>query len=484
MKITSHDPVEPAAAGYRRRTKIIATLGPATQSPEMIEKLILQGMNVVRINMSHSSHDGARTIHKNVREISARLGIQVAVLMDMQGPAIRTGDLPNAIQLKPGERLVFTVRGEKSEEHASVDVNYDGLVDDIKVDDVVLVDNGAIQLRVLEKRRNQLHCVVLTPGTLGNRRHINLPGVRVNLPALTDKDIKDIDVGIEIGVDWFAMSFVREPEDILKLKAILDYRKAPQKVVAKLEDQEGVRNLDGIIAAADCVMVARGDLGIECPYEELPIIQRRAVKHCLRIGRPVIVATHMLESMIENPSPTRAEITDVANAVFEQADAIMLSGETSVGKYPLKCVELMDRIARRIERSGGAGYAQEAQLDRPYAKLVKSASVLATEVKADAMLVFTRSGEMARCTSWLRPAAANLYAFTGNRVLLTQLPLYWGLEPYFLDIDKDPTQNVLNAITLLKTNGRLKPGQKVVAVTQIAKADGRLVDAVQLEEVE
>jgi pyruvate kinase len=478
------DALEPSAHTHRRRTKIIATLGPASDSPEMIEKLILAGMNVVRINMSHSTHDGARAIVTRVREIAARLGTQVSVLMDTQGPAIRTGDLPTAIQLKPGQTFVFTVRGDKSEEHASVDVNYDGLVDDIKVDDVVLVDNGAIQLRVLEKRRNQLHCRVLTPGTLGNRRHINLPGVRVNLPALTDKDLRDIDLGIEIGVDWFAMSFVREPEDVMRLKAILDYRKAPQKVVAKLEDQEGVRNLDQIIATADGVMVARGDLGIECPYEELPIIQRRVVKHCLRIGRPVIVATHMLESMISNPSPTRAEITDVANAVFEQADAIMLSGETSVGQYPVRCVEMMDRIARRIERSGGAGFAEEAALDRPYAKLVKSASVLAKEVRAEAMLVFTRSGEMARCTSWQRPLAANLFAFTGNPVLLRQLPLYWGLEAYHLDIDLDPTRNVAAAVELLKANGRLKPGHKIVAVTQIAKADGRLVDAVQLEEVE
>jgi pyruvate kinase len=232
------------------------------------------------------------------------------------------------------------------------------------------------------------------------------------------------------------------------------------------------------------VMVARGDLGVECPFEELPIIQRRVVKHCLRIGRPVIVATHMLESMISNPAPTRAEITDVANAVFEQADAIMLSGETSVGQYPVKCVDMMDRVARRIERSGGAGYAEEALLDRPYAKLVKSASVLSNEVRADAILIFTRSGEMARCAAWQRPMSAPIYAFTGNRVLLTQLPLYWGLEPYFMDIDADPTRNVYNAIQLLKERGLLESGQTVVAVTQIANPGGRLVDAVQLEEVE
>ena len=343
----------------RRRTKIIATLGPATHSPEVIEQLVKAGMNVARLNMSHAKHATVEENVRNIREISKRLDMPVAILMDTQGPAIRTGDLSSALTLTPGQRIALTVRGEKSEEEFSVDVNYDHLVDDIRVDDIVLVDNGTIQLRVLEKKHNQLACVVLTPGVLGSRRHINLPGVRVNLPALTDKDIEDVELGVRLGVDYFAMSFVREPEDVLRLRAILDYRKSKQRIIAKLEDQEGVRNLDAIIKVADGVMVARGDLGIECPYEELPIIQRRIVKHCIRFGKPVIVATHMLESMIENPSPTRAEITDVANAVYEQADAIMLSGETTVGKYPVRCVELMARVAARIESSASNPLAAE-----------------------------------------------------------------------------------------------------------------------------
>ena len=468
---------------HTRRTKIIATIGPATWAPDMLEKLITAGMDIARINMSHATADQARETCERVRAASARVGRRVGVLMDLQGPAIRTGELSVALDLKPGQTIALTVRGEVSEEEHSVDVNYDDLVDDIKVGDVVLVDNGTIQLKVLEKKRNQLKCEVLTQGTLGSRRHINLPGVRVNLPALTDKDIQDVELGIEIGVDFIAMSFCREAEDVVKLKAILDYRRAHQKVIAKLEDQEGVRNLISIIDEADGVMVARGDLGIEVPYEELPIIQRRIVKSCIIRGKPVIVATHMLESMIENPSPTRAEITDVSNAVFEQADAIMLSGETSVGKYPVKCIEIMDRIAARIERSGGANYAEMARMDSLGAKMVKSANVMAHEVSAEALVVFTRGGNMARNAAWLRPIHTPLYAFTDNPKLLNQLTLNWGVRPYFLAFDNDPAKNFENAVAMLKKEGRVKSGSNVVAVTEV-NISGRLIDTILMETVD
>lgn len=472
----------PPSTAYRR-TRIIATLGPATDSPAMIEKLLVAGMDVARINMSHATPEQARAHTAALRSLSEKLNRSVGIMMDLQGPAIRTGDLPVALNLKPGDHIALTVRGEKSEEHHSVDVNYEHLVDDIKVDDVVIVDNGNIQLRVMEKRRNQLKCEVLTEGTLGSRRHINLPGVRVNLPALTEKDIKDIELGIELGVDFIAMSFVREAADVMRLKAILEYRKAPQKVIAKLEDQEGVRNLQEIVSAADGVMVARGDLGIELPYEELPITQRRIVKACVSQGKPVIVATHMLESMIENPSPTRAEITDVSNAVYEQADAIMLSGETSVGLYPLQCIEIMDRIARRVERSGGANYAEGAVMDTLGAKMTKSAIVLAREVNAAALMVFTRRGRMARNAAWQRPLHTPLYAFSDNPVVLPQLMLSWGIQPYPLVFDADPPVNVANAVALLKSRRLLKSGDNVVAITEV-NLHGRLVDTVLMQTVD
>jgi pyruvate kinase len=466
-----------------RRTRIIATLGPATESPEMIERMIQAGVNIFRINMSHASHEQVRRVVHDIREISNRQITRTGIMLDTRGPEIRTGDVPADLNLAAGSRIGLTVRGEKSAEEVSVDVNYDNLVDDIKVGDVVLIDNGNIELKVEEKKHNQLLCLVLTPGTLKSRRHVNLPGVRVNLPALTAQDKEDIRLGIELAVDWFAMSFVREPDDVKQLKAILDFHDAPQKVIAKLEDQEGIRNLNQIIEVADAIMVARGDLGIECPFEELPIIQRRMVKQCARMGKPVIVATHMLESMIHNPSPTRAEVTDTANAVYEQADAIMLSGETSVGDYPLKCVEIMDRIARRIERSGGAGYYDNVEMESKFAKLVKSASVLATECEADALIVFTQSGVIAQNAARLRLVSTPIFAFSSDQVLLNQLPLYWGLNPSYLEMSENPEDNVHRAVTKLRERNLLKAGDKVVAVTEVT-IRGRLVDTILMETVD
>jgi len=466
-----------------RRTRIIATLGPATESPEMIKKMIEAGVNIFRINMSHAKHDKVREAVKLIRQISEKHITRVGIMMDTRGPEIRTGDVPKDLNLEAGQTIGLTVRGEKSAEEFSVDVNYDELVDEIREGDVVIIDNGTIELKVERKKKNQLVCKVLTPGTLKSRRHVNLPGVRVNLPALTQQDKEDIKLGVELGVDWFAMSFVREPEDVMRLKAILDYHNAPQKVVAKLEDQEGIRNLNEIVDAADAIMVARGDLGIECPYEELPIIQRLMVKQCAKKGKPVIVATHMLESMIQNPSPTRAEITDTANAVYEQADAIMLSGETSIGQYPLKCVEMMDRIARRIERSGGAGYYENVEMHSKFAKLVKSAAVLAEECEADALIVFTTSGIIARNAARLRLVSTPIFAFSNDESLLNQLPMYWGIHPSFLETSDDPEDNVSRAVKKLRERNLLNVGDKVVAVTEV-RINDRLVDTILMEEVE
>src|SRR5438105_11126935 len=272
-------------------------------------------------------------------------------------------------------------------------------------------------MKVLAKHANKVECEVLTPGKLGSRRHINLPGVKVSLPALTAKDLRDVDLGLELGVDYFALSFVREAADIQHLRKIIDPVPRKPLIIAKIEDEQAIKHLDSIIVACDGIMVARGDLGIEVPYEELPIIQRKIVKTCLRVGRPVIVATHMLESMIENPMPTRAEITDVANAVFEQSDAIMLSGETTVGKYPIKCIEVFDTIARRIERSGGANYSERANLSSARQKMVKSAVVMANELNAGGIRVCTLHGTMARVASWMRWAHSRRHAMCPNQAV-------------------------------------------------------------------
>ncbi len=463
-----------------RKTKIIATLGPATESPEVIGQLIDAGLNLVRLNMSHATHAWARRIVETVRAAAQLRQTRIGILLDTQGPAIRTGDLPAALDLRPGQKFTLTVRGEHSEERQSVDVNYENFVNDISVGDIVLVDNGSIEMKVLAKFHNRIECEVLTPGKLGSRRHINLPGVKVSLPALTAKDLEDVRLGLELKVDYIALSFVREARDILQLKEIVSTATERPLIVAKIEDQQAVKNLNEIIAAADAIMIARGDLGIECPYEELPIIQRRAVKQCLHFGKPVIVATHMLESMIENPMPTRAEITDVANAVFEQSDAIMLSGETSTGKYPVRCVEVFHRIAERIERSGGANFAEHAELTLPRQKLVKSAVVMANELRATALIVFTVHGRTARYASWLRPRYSPIFAFCGNESTAQSLLLHWGVTPLVLPFQQDnPEKTISQALRLLVQKKLLQAGQTVVVVSAIS-AEDKLVDAIQM----
>jgi len=466
-----------------RKTKIVATLGPATSSPEMIGALIDAGVNVFRLNMSHAPHDWVRNVVASIRAASSARQNHVGILMDTQGPAIRTGDLPVPLNLKPGQKFTLTVRGERSEEEQSVDVNYENFINDINVGDVVLLDNGAIEMKVLAKSGNKVECEVLTAGTLGSRRHINLPGVKVSLPALTAKDIADVKLGLELQVDFIALSFVREARDLLQLKELFTDSKHQPRVVAKIEDQQAIKNLDAIIAEADGIMVARGDLGIEIPYEELPIVQRRIVKTCLRVGKPVIVATHMLESMINSPMPTRAEVTDVSNAVYEQADAIMLSGETTVGKYPLKCIEVFDRIAKRIERSGGANFYEHAELTQARQKIVKSAVVMANELKADAILVFTRHGSMARFAGWMRPHHSTVYGLCARESVARGLALSWGVIPVVIPFDLINPQNTIEtALKQLIAEGRLKKGQTAVIIGSTLSGD-QIIDAVQMRVV-
>jgi pyruvate kinase len=364
-----------------------------------------------------------------------------------------------------------------------VDVNYENFVNDISVGDVVLMDNGAIEMKVLAKNGNKVECEVLTAGKLGSRRHINLPGVKVSLPALTAKDIRDVKLGLELGVDFIALSFVRESRDLLQLREMFEEGKPAPFVIAKIEDQEAIKNLESIVREADGIMVARGDLGIEIPYEELPIVQRRIVKTCLRIGRPVIVATHMLESMIQSPMPTRAEVTDVANAIFEETDAIMLSGETTVGKYPLKCIEVFDKIAKRIERSGSAQFHESAELVNARQKLVKSAVVMANELKAAAILSFTRHGHMARYAAWMRPRYSPIYAMCDNEKSANELTLSWGVTPFVMEFDFIEPQNTIElGLKRLTEEGRLQKGDTVVIIGAISVGT-EIVDAVQMRTV-
>jgi len=462
-----------------RKTKIICTLGPATEKPEVLRQLIRKGSDVFRLNMSHASHDWVRKMVPYIRMLAEKAGRPVALLLDTQGPAIRTGDLKANLQLKPGDILEFTVCGAKSNERYSVDVNYRGFANDVTVGNTILVDNGLIKLLVIDKGRNRVRCKVLTSAILGSRRHINLPGVHVNLPSLTRKDLEDVSLGVEMGADFIGLSFVREKRDIEQLRNLLSKKKSKAQIVAKIEDQLAVRSIDKMIESADAIMVARGDLGIECPMEDLPIIQRRIVKNCLRLGKPVIVATQLLESMISNPLPTRAEITDVANAVFEQADALMLSGETTIGRYPVECVEVLRRVAMRIERSGGAGYAENAQLENTRQKMVASAVALANSLQDSKLVVFTLLGRMARYASNLRPQRAPIFAFTPSEEVYRQLALYWGTFPACIDFAGGPDRTMAAAEKFLRKNKWAAPGDRLVIVSDM-RMGRAMIDSIQL----
>src|SRR3954470_14621439 len=472
-----------------RRTKIIFTLGPATESEEMLEKMIRAGADIIRLNMAHAKHEWTRQVIRRIRAVSKRIDREVAIMMDIKGPEIRTGDLEVPIELKAGEIFDFTVkpgmsleRGASAEEIRSVDVNYQDLVKDIKVGDTVLVDNGLLRLEVLAKNEARIRCRVLIPGELKSRRHINLPGVKVNLPSFTEKDRGDSIVGLEEGIDFLALSFVREAKDISLLRAFLAEKKSKVRIIAKIEDQSAIANLNEIVAACDGLMVARGDLGIECPFEELPVIQRRAVHACLAQGRPVIVATHILESMISQPVPTRAEITDVANAVFELADCVMLSGETTVGKYPLDCVQMLDKISRRIELEADDEWKEPAVFTGERMKVLHSAVVLANELPNSKLLTFTRHGFMAQGLALLRPAHSPILAFTPAPDVFRQLRLLRAVEPHLMPLASDPNETIENALGLLRRAGRVALGDKVVIATDILAQD-RLVDSVQLRTV-
>ena len=465
-----------------RKTKIICTLGPATEKTEVLRQLIQKGSDVFRVNMSHATHEWVREIVPRIRMLAQKTGRAVALLLDTQGPAIRTGDLKASLHLKPGDILEFTVGGAKSKERYSVDVNYGGFVDDVTVGNTILVDNGLIKLLVLDKGKNRVRCKVLTRAVLGSRRHINLPGVRVNLPSLTSKDLVDISLGMEMGADFIGLSFVREKSDIEQLRKLLAKKKSTAQIVAKIEDQLAVRSIDKIIESTDVIMVARGDLGIECPMEDLPIIQRRIVKNCLRLGKPVIVATQLLESMITNHLPTRAEITDVANAVFEQADALMLSGETTIGSYPVECVEVLRRVAIRIERSGGAGYAENALLENTRQKMVASAVTLADSLQDSKLVVFTVQGRMARYASNLRPQRAPIFAFTPNEEVYRQLALHWGTHPACIDFAGGPDRTISAAEKFLRKNKWVTPVDRMVIISDVLMGRA-LVNSIQLRVV-
>ncbi len=460
-----------------RRTKIICTIGPATASYEMLEKLALAGMNVVRLNMSHADHDSAQEIVNWIRTLNRKLNYPVAILLDTQGPEIRTGDIAEPMELESGDVVTVSVL-PGDVESSSIHINYHELVDVLEVGNRLTVDNGLINFEVLEKQGDQLVCKVLDGGKLGGRRHVNLPGVRVNLPAITQKDRRDIQFGLDNDLDFIALSFVRTPDDIVELKELMGPKAKNTKIIAKIEDQEGVRNIHGIVEEADGVMVARGDLGIETNIADLPNIQRRIVHSALQGGKRCIVATHMLESMIENPIPTRAEVTDVANAIYEGVDAVMLSGETSIGQYPVRCVEQLDNIARHSEGWPGLGYEKDLVPETDKQHIAINAVSLAEDIKAKGIVVITRRGITADLVTNARPHSVPIFAFTNHSQTRRRLTINRAVIPYRMEFSSQPEKTLQRALGILKEREGFEAGDKVVVISDVLAEFNS--DAIQL----
>ena len=468
--------------GYYRHTKIIATVGPSTESEEKLGQLITSGVDVLRLNMAHGSGDWAKTLIERVRKVSNQLDRHVAVMMDVKGPEIRTGVVETPIELAVGDLFEFYT-DVPTPGLRGVSVNYPGLPTDVSLGATILVDSGLMRLEVQELDETHVRCKVLTPGKLGSRRHVNLPGMMVNLPSLTEKDERDLRAGVEAGIDFVALSFVRKSDDILLLRDFLDNLGSRARIIAKIEDQSGVRNMHSIIKVTDAVMVARGDLGIEIDYHTLPLVQTQMVDLCLKEGKPVIIATHLLESMISAPMPTRAEISDISTAVRERADAVMLSGETTTGLYPLECVDVMKNIIASIEPTEKRPVNETIELEHPKAKMLRAATVLARELGESGIVVFTRSGFLAYTLAALRAVGVPIYAFTDDVETFRHLLLPWGVEPFLMPFSDDPEETVKNALAYLKRQRWADSGTWLVVITNVL-AQGRIIDSLQLRQVE
>ena len=450
-----------------RRTKIICTIGPATTSFEALKQLYEAGMNVVRLNMSHADHATSKKIINWVKTLNRQIPYPIPILLDTQGPEIRTGVLANPMELKTGDVVTLSVRDSELVEQKSIQINYDDIVDAVDVGGVITVDNGLMNFKVLQKKQHQLTCEVIDGGTLGSRKHVNLPGVRVNLPAITAKDEQDIKFGIDNDVDFIALSFVRSPDDITQLRTLLGKKQQSVKVIAKIEDQEGVKNIHDIASLSDGIMVARGDLGIETDITNLPNIQRRLVHASAKAGVRCIVATHLLESMIDNPIPTRAEVTDVANAIYEGTDAVMLSGETSVGNYPIRCVEQLDKIAKNSEKFSGLGYEKALTVNVDKQHVAVHAVALAEALNAKGIVVITRRGLTADLVTNAKPQTVPVYAFTNNSQTRRRLALNRAVYAHRMAFSNDPEKTLQRAFDLLRDREGLSESSKLVVISDV-----------------
>ncbi len=455
-----------------KKTKVVCTIGPASESEEMLEKLMLAGMNVARLNFSHGTHPEHQVRIDRIRKVADKLGLPIAIMLDTKGPEIRLGDFKDGqIEVEAGDTFTLTTRdllGDKT----IVSVSHKGLASDVKVGDFILIDDGLIELEVKEiKDGTDIICRVNNAGQMSNHKGVNVPNVKISLPAITEKDRDDILFGIENQVDFLAASFVRKKEDVFEIRRILEDNHGEYiQIIPKIENQEGIDNIDEIIKASDGLMIARGDLGVEVPPQEIPLEQKMLIKKCYLAGKPVITATQMLDSMIRNPRPTRAEVTDVANAIIDGTSAIMLSGETAAGKYPEEAVKMMTSIAKRIEES----LDYDLMLDESVSLLEntttnsisKSACVVARDLEAAAIVAATTSGATARALSKYRPKT-KILAVTPCEKTVRKMALSWGVEPLLIP-DFTSTDDLVNeSLDLLVQAGMLEEGDLTVVTAGV-----------------
>lgn len=445
-----------------RRTKIVATVGPATSDREMLELMVEAGMDIARINCSHADHGTVARVIEDLREISQEMDKPVGILLDLSGPKIRTGIMAGSIpvRLYTGQKFILTNRKIDGTAHA-VSTNYPKLALEVKVQDTILLDDGLIELIVLDTDETDVVCEVVNGGILKNKKGINLPGVRLSIPAVTEKDKVDLDFGLKQEVDFVALSFVRDPDDVTYLKKLIGDHWPPVSVIAKLEKPEALEHLDEILDVADGVMIARGDLGVELPPEQVPAAQKLITRKANAIGKPVITATQMLESMIENPRPTRAEASDVANAIFDGTDAVMLSGETAAGKYPVEAIKMMGRIAAAAE--GTVDYAELKKHKTPSSAhaIAHAACSMAVDMKAKAIAAFTKSGSTARLISQFRPPTP-IIALTQQTHVYRQVALCWGIVPIMLTEVRDSEGTLALVEEALLKKGFVSSGDSMI----------------------
>jgi pyruvate kinase len=472
----------------RKKTKIVATLGPSTDTPQIIEKMILEGVDVFRINFSHADHSEVKNRIKMIREVSEKIQSNTSILADLQGPKLRIGKVEEGVKVEPGDLVTFqngeTFLGNKKKVH----MNYKNFSRDVKPGERVLLDDGKLIFEIVSTdKKTKVEAKVIQGGSLKSKKGVNLPNTVLSLPALTAKDIIDAEFAIRQNVDWIALSFVRNSNDILDLKKLIEQHadfKIP--IIAKIEKPEGIENIDKIISYCDGLMVARGDLGVEIPPAEVPLIQKELVKRAKKARIPVIIATQMMESMIDSLTATRAEVNDVANSVMDGADAVMLSGETSVGKYPVEVIETISSIIHSVEHSELITVPQKPPNIRTLRFITKSicyhAVHIANDVQAKAICTLTNSGYTAFQVSAWRPNS-HILVFTSNKRILTQLNLVWGVKAFFYD-SFESTDKTVEQINEIATNkGYVNKGDLLVNLTAMPIIEKGMVNTLRVSSV-